>query len=82
MLEDCVFFNDWENHRLCSEAFMDGGAGAGAGGGDKNNKAEERKKYIKKVCPGSGAKTALITLWEIFGNFLDEKHHLAADKFV
>lgn len=52
MLEDCVFFNDWENHRLCSGAFMDGGAGAGAGGGDKNNKAEERKKYIKKFARG------------------------------
>lgn len=27
-------------------------------------------------------KKALIALQGIFGNFLDEKHHLAADKFV
>lgn len=58
MLEDCVFFNDWENHRLCSEAFMDGGAGAGAGGGDKNNKAEERKN-ISKSLPGEWCKNSV-----------------------
>lgn len=61
---------------------MDGGAGVCAGGEDK--KKNKNNKAKKNEClPGEWRKKkALIALQGIFGNFLDEKHHLAADKFV